>query len=471
VARRNGQVFVTGNSGFPKSHDVSKALDKAAGAEREVVGTQVVNDIRGGNYGSSKGESYRTMEHTITAPATNAAKQWAGWGTALAPSWEPIVLARKPLRGTVAATVLEHGTGALNIDATRLSVAGDDAAYRRRSFRDWLADSGADVQPIVLDVLRHIAAGLRPCSTAGTAPEHGAFVQGGIPPWLATCVQKPLSRLFPSGRPCARDWSSILDFQGDCPACRRFCDEPLLQAARAAQASPPSLADALDDMCEALSKPGHSLDCQCIGRPSNSGAVFHTVAFLDLLYNYATYSAPPQGRWPPNVTLDEEAARLIDAQSGERPGMSGGGVHRPEASGGMFGAIDSAGTARCDTGGASRFFLRVPSDRCAYVPKASTAERNLGLGDEQNPHPTVKPLALMRWLVRLVTPPGETVLDPFCGSGSTGMAAVIERACFVGIEQDAESVRIAKLRIHHCEANPNEVADVRPADSRQPELF
>src|SRR5699024_7338203 len=102
-------------SGFPKSHDVGKAIDKAAGAEREVVGYSQGRSsaIHGGGQSVGKPDP-------ITTPATDAAKQWDGWGTALKPAVEPIVAARKPFKGTVAANVLEHGTGALNIDGCRI---------------------------------------------------------------------------------------------------------------------------------------------------------------------------------------------------------------------------------------------------------------------------------------------------------------------------------------------------------------
>jgi site-specific DNA-methyltransferase (adenine-specific) len=111
-------------SGFPKSHDVSKAIDKAAGVEREVVG---VRERQGATRGASgryqwNGEDAQQEKDDvpITAPATEAARQWQGWGTALKPAWEPIILARKPLIGTVAENVLEHGTGGLNIDGCRI---------------------------------------------------------------------------------------------------------------------------------------------------------------------------------------------------------------------------------------------------------------------------------------------------------------------------------------------------------------
>ena len=91
-------------------------------------------------------------------------------------------------------------------------------------------------------------------------------------------------------------------------------------------------------------------------------------------------------------------------------------------------------------GGASRFF---------YCAKASRGERNAGLDDERNHHPTVKPIALMRHLVRLVTPPGGVVLDPFTGSGTTGCAVALEGFAFVGVEMSEEYAEIARRRIAH----------------------
>jgi DNA modification methylase len=106
-------------SGFPKSLDVSKAIDKAAGAEREVIGVSenVRPESDRGN-GLAHGDYGRVWNETT--PTTDAAKQWQGWGTALKPSLEPITVARKPLIGTVADNVLQHGTGGINIDGCRV---------------------------------------------------------------------------------------------------------------------------------------------------------------------------------------------------------------------------------------------------------------------------------------------------------------------------------------------------------------
>jgi site-specific DNA-methyltransferase (adenine-specific) len=116
-------------SGFPKSLDVSKAIDKAAGAKREVVGSRTKAGI-GGNQTFAQDAWTQAnrglIELAITAPATPEAQQWAGWGTALKPALEPITMARKPLTGTVAANVLEHGTGALNVDGCRVAADGEN---------------------------------------------------------------------------------------------------------------------------------------------------------------------------------------------------------------------------------------------------------------------------------------------------------------------------------------------------------
>ena len=171
------------------------------------------------------------------------------------------------------------------------------------------------------------------------------------------------------------------------------------------------------------------------------------------------------GRWPPNVAMDESAAEMLDAQSGEsseRARVLNRNGHRQMDGWGLN--TESKGTVYGDSGGASRFL---------YVAKASRAERDAelensplvrggaetmdpryrdGVGADRmplrrNPHPTVKPVALMRWLVKMVTQPGDLVLDPFAGSGTTGMACVLESREFIGIEREPEYAAIAERRI------------------------
>ena len=340
-------------SGFPKSLDVSKAIDKAAGAEREVVGSDT-------KARSSTGKSAlptvggKTIYETwnITAPATDAAHQWEGWGTALKPAHEPIVLARKPLEGTVAHNVLTYGTGALNIDGTRIGTT------------DSLPDAGGE--------------------RVYTNEVHGKGL--GVS----------------SGR-----------------------------------------------------------------------------------------SAELGGRWPANVIHDghpDIVNRFPRAKGGAYPAVRGDAVATTFASG-----QPTEGGARQmgDDGSAARFFATTPyTDLDAasfiYIAKPSRAERNAGLDDlaarnwkqqgfrdnetthlspragagrtseNQNFHPTVKPLALMRYLIRLVTPPEGIVLDPFAGSGTTLAAATLENMSSIGIELTDDYLPIIYGRIEWAEQQINE---------------
>lgn len=147
-----------------------------------------------------------------------------------------------------------------------------------------------------------------------------------------------------------------------------------------------------------------------------------------------------KGRWPANVLLDEEAAEALDVASGIlKSGQVTKTYSRTMESSvalGVKGRNLDPSKVIADSGGASRFF---------YCAKASRAERTHG-GTIENAHPTVKPVALMRWLARLIAPAGSRVLDPFCGSGSTGVACAAEGLKFVGIDSDAVSVEIARKR-------------------------
>lgn len=294
-------------SGFPKSLDVSKAIDKAAGAAREVVGRdERSKGIRpgSGNYGG--GAAAYEAGHDVTVAATDEAREWQGWGTALKPAFEPVVVARKPLaKGmTVAANVLAHGTGALNIDATR--VHADDVTGPRK--------------------------------------RHGGGILGA--------------------------------------------------------GSSHELPDSKNEQ--------------------------------------------PPGRWPANVMLDESQAAALDAQTGTN--MSKG--HHPKARKAAGDVVYELGHAgqddlverHAESGGASRFF---------YVAKAPTSERPKT--DDGLAHPTVKPLSLMRQLVRLVTPPDGVVLEPFTGSGTTVEAAILEGFRVIAIERERDYWPLIRHRIARAE--------------------
>ena len=150
------------------------------------------------------------------------------------------------------------------------------------------------------------------------------------------------------------------------------------------------------------------------------------------------FGGSPAGRWPANVVLDESQAAELDRQSGTRKSSGvyeGDGSRNEGHRSTSFAGGHRPNAMYADTGGASRFF---------YVAKAPKSERPVVDGTA---HPTVKPLALMRWLVRMVTPPGGTVLDPFAGSGTTLEAAMLEGFNVIGIEREADYLPLIRARI------------------------
>jgi len=156
-------------------------------------------------------------------------------------------------------------------------------------------------------------------------------------------------------------------------------------------------------------------------------------------------SSHAEGRYPSNVAFDEQAARELDRQSGVSVGSGGGESGNPDLYG-EYGGLDiDEDPGFGDSGGASRFF---------YTSKASKSERNVGLpDDEQNEHPTVKPVDLMRWLVQLVTAEGQVVVDPFAGSGTTLLAADYLGRRWIGIEHDEENAELARRRVANYDAS------------------
>ena len=329
-------------TGFPKSKDISKFIDKAAGEEREVVGEKggryatPKQDFRGGKHHAGA-DTPTALFNTITAPATDAAKKWAGWGSALKPSQEIWWLCRKPLDGTLAANTLKHGVGGLNIDGCRV---GSDTIQTNRY------NVGGDMTS-----LHGSQAGNEYVSSTHTGRWPSNFLLSHSP----SCVHI--------------DTDDDTDLWACVPGCPvRAMDMQSGPSGGCAPASGPTL-----------------------GKLGKHG-----------IYGKAT---------------------------GEN--MSKVAFH---------GKVD----------GASRFFMRFdPNDApFVYQAKANTKDRNAGV-ESRNTHPTVKSTSLMAYLCRLVTPPGGVVLDPFMGSGSTGVAALREGFRFIGIEREQEYFDIATQRIEH----------------------
>lgn len=273
--------------------------------EREIIGTK-----SSGCFGNETDRHTIGASKSVEVDITKGNSIGEGWGTALKPAHEPIVMARKPIEGTVAENTLQYGVGGLNIDGTRVTVDDiDDYAFNMAGNERVKAKEEGELT---------------------------GMYEGG---WKVDKTPKEL----------------------------------------------------------------------------------------------------PQGRWPANVILDEEAGSILDKQSGNKKSAKRGSKYnKPTEHTNTYTPVASDyrdDNTYDDEGGASRFF---------YCPKASKKDR-----DEGNVHPTVKPTELMKYLIRLVTPKDGIVLDPFMGSGSTGKAAMQEGMWFVGIEREKEYYEIAKQRIEY----------------------
>ena len=371
-------------TGFPKSLDVSKAIDKAAGAEREVVGYRKPegSGIAGTAPRDSSGSHIWSGQLRSAIPATSEAQTWEGFGTSLKPASEHWILARKPLEGTVAANVLEHGTGAINVDGCRVVYATE----------------------IERDLVKN---------RSGAGGPKGVVPIGGGKSWKDMKASE-----MPVGR-----WPANL-LLTHALACEQIGTREVVGDPRGDQPN------CTGTRPEGFAEPGAEKGEQ-IGTP-----------------NARVYGDEEVEEWlcSPGCPIAE-----LDGQSGTS--KSTGGMSTPQHDrdlrmGRTSGEGSNAGGIG-DTGGASRFF---PTFR--YQAKASTRERNEGLPEgDKNLHPTVKSVELMRWLVCLVTPPGGLVLDPFTGSGTTGVAAELEGLRFIGVEQDESYRKVALARLFRAETD------------------
>lgn len=391
-------------SGFPKSLNVSKAIDKAAGAERGRNPNH--RAVSGVNYeGTYAGKNTGAAEKT--ASTTDAAKQWDGWGTSLKPAQEPIIVARKPLIGTVVQNVLAHGTGALNIDACRV-VTTDNLNGGAYSGDLRQRDNYAPTDQDAASTLSRLNRGA------------GDFVQP-TGRWPANVVLSHTDECVRLGRKRVKATS----IHGEDVAVRRTGAHADAGGHQTIGREQPVRGYADADGKESVE------DWQCIaGCP---------IAELDRQSGVL----PPRG----NKNVSNSGVGLFHGQKR---------------------AMAPREDLR-DSGGASRFFNTFESDPddiatglFVYQAKASKADRNAGFASDEagNTHPTLKSTPLMRHLVKLIAKPGDVVLDAFCGSGSTGRGALLEGCRFIGIErEDTEAepyVTIARRRIADADSKHNE---------------
>ena len=453
------QIMWLYGSGFPKSLNISKSIDKKLGAEREMVRKPYSNqqmmmkDGQNERPWQNKAKELGYHETMSNKPASPEAQQWDGWGTALKPAHEPIVLARKPIEGTATDNVLEHGTGALNIDESRVN--HDDPMIIRKDFESNTGDIFSRAKG----------------DAAGPAPE------GRYPANVIHDGSDEVKELMPESSstktpPSAEDEGSTARYFKEA----QFSEEekatghiPIVLARKPIDGTVTE--NVLEHGTGALnikeSRVGDIV--QDTSKNGREAAVHKTTVFESGLKKDFEGEITV-GRFPANVIHDgseEILEGFPDTQSGapgiKNKGNEGAAYHAESRPPG------TPMTGFGDSGSAARFF---------YCAKASTAERNAGCeelesqemgrnqssleggkmltgaGNERsnlkkNFHPTVKPIALMEYLCRLITPPEGTILDPFMGSGTTGIAALRLGFEFIGLELSAEYVEIASHRIAH----------------------
>ena len=449
-------------SGFPKSLDVSKAIDRAAGAEREVVGNYTRGfRAEGSGLDGWQREAY-SIAGAITAPATDAAREWQGWGTALKPGYEPAVVARKP----------HTPQSELAAEAARTKeelCAVVSYAATVTSWFEWLRASGlSSIASSLLGCLDDLSERASMCTTetASSLTTDLATLRFCLSETTRACITKAPTP--PHGSSSGASAAEALS-RSVLVKCERLSATIAGELAIALPAAPGQT------QASALASAGPAWEPCVVARKPLTGTVAenvqqHGTGALNIdgcrigtaetlgrtnkgreHYAQSSYTVAPDsritfdrsdvagGRWPANVAFDEEAAAMLDAQSGERPsGARAGGEYGGIGAGALYGHGGTATLSAIDanTGGASRFF---------YTAKASRADRSTN--GANNTHPTVKPTDLMRWLVRLVTPPGGVVLDPFAGSGSTLVAARAEGFRSIGIEREEEYAEIIAARL------------------------
>ena len=455
-------------AGFPKSMDVSKAIDKAAGAEREVVGARV----RLGDSVSyeTNGESVFAGSSTgnVTAPATEAAKQWAGWGTALKPAVEDWWLLRKPLIGTVAENVLTHGTGGLNIDGCRVGTETRTNASKPRAARNGFVDGFVG-------------------GTQSQTHDHGRFpshlIHDGSDEVLAVFPDsngagKSLPRVKVSGYgngsvgtgesqylggeriPFNAGSGSAARFFKECPPDDEIEGQRVFYCPKAGKKD-------RDEGLEGLDVTIHSSQSNESGLWDREEKLAQLLVGMDTLRPRAIAAFGAL-----NKSVTEWNTLLFGRESMARSHQDTTFTTKTETSSTIESRILSCFqnllTSDCTEDvksamgfGGSRVEsvehgiqqITITSARTESVLGVESApsrtRTRISVSAMRNNHVTVKNTELMKYLCRLIAPPGGTILDPFMGSGSTGKAAMLEGFNFIGIEREAEYVEIARARIQH----------------------
>ena len=383
-------------SGFPKAQDIGKAIQKRQGVKetKPLTANGSPNGIARMTYSQSEPKKLKETENAtdivITSPE---AQQWAGWKTALKPAHEPIVMARKPFKGSCIDNVLTHGVGALNIDATRIPFEDKGKEKLEKWANKW--DSGKS-KTEGFDVYGNSK---HEVSEQGRFPNN---VMGEVTGYQKFFYCPKVSR---KERHCGFEQDQVVGEQQMIEHMGGYY---------------------INKQREEQSQTGKD-----IWLPHKGHIQVHGLKEV-----YAEWLKTQN-------TIDTESAPL---------------AHIPSTTGGMW-DTDGSGTQYNRASIDKKPSMNKNQDPLSHIPTDPSGmndkpegtyaghnhtQRKPAVG---NNHPTVKPVALMRYLIQLVTPPNSVVLDPFCGSGSTGMAACELGHQFVGCELDPNYVTITTKRI------------------------
>jgi site-specific DNA-methyltransferase (adenine-specific) len=372
-------------SGFPKSLDISKALDKMAGAEREVIGRNP-NSRENATKENTLYES-GTVGKTdfITAPATDAAKQWAGWGTALKPALEPIIVGRKPLsEKNVASNVLKWGTGGINIDGSRVGNEERTDTITENGFGSNFMDDG-----------------WVPSGKSYEKTVTGRFPANLIFTHAEDCVEVGVvEESYAINK--TEEWTG-------------FGQKERPDYESSEQKVSTVLYECVDGC------PVKELDEQSGNRP---GGTFPAKRGQAVNTSFASGQETPGGQ------------RQMGDSGGASRFFYVAKANKKDRNEGLDGLMEKG-----------KVYNGTSEDSAGKAP--GSVEDKFSTKPQTNFHPTVKPTSLMEYLVALVCPVGGVVLDPFTGSGSTGKAAIRKGMKFVGIEMTDEYLPIIKGRLEH----------------------
>lgn len=495
--------------GFPKSLDVGRKIDQDAGAERKVIGTKKAGMGTGKTFGMLQAEGNNAAAASdipwSPIPVTDAARQWDGWGTGLKPAWEPIIIARKPLEESVTDTVLAHGTGALNVNGCRIPMgeektvrayakqksrsgvgmemtawaklsredmnARQEAAYdKQEAMGRWPANVIIDdsqavhaLFPVTSQRARNIVRNNRKGPYSSDRTYNTSRTPNQVS--LGYADTGSAARFF---QQCKGDYNDVWQDLNLPPESANTAEQSSFQQRQAAVSALVLAASS------ALPEGLHCLSLLMAPSTSATGSELNLIAdsvtqtIQSIDSRFWRESKPARLTLSLNHASDVEIQRLTDTTTITVSRWKLDGSAEP---------VTFSITQKNLEAGEKDCVPSMDSKRFMYCAKASKSDRDAGCeGIEEkrtgammatqngsmltgsgnprtttraNHHPTVKPTDLMRYLCRLVTPPGGVVLDPFMGSGSTGKAAMMEGFRFVGIELNPEYIEIARARIEH----------------------